>query len=103
MNAQLALAGIEPGAPKKRKLSTRSPQRVENRRRGWRPTFLGVEIPVPTDLLGQELAMGPYRVLRTVRGQLFVMDYRRPLGEGTVFEGDLRACVVWMVAHAKKS
>lgn len=100
MSSQLALGGIEPGQPKKKR--TRSPQRVEKPRKGWKPTFYGVTVPEPRDLLGQELAMGPYRVLRTTQGENFVMDYRRQLGRGTVFRGDLRACVVWMVSLASK-
>lgn len=105
MVEQLAFDGIEPGPPKKRRSKkVFTPKKGGN----WRRTSYGVEVPVPVDDLGQELAMGPHRVLQTVNGGFFVIDYRRELGRGTVFVGGFDRqgkidSIVWMVAQSKSS
>ena len=92
---QLALQGVDLGPawiPHKV-----SPTRGENARRASIKSLPGELVPVPKDRLGQDLQLGPFRVLQDVWGRHFVMDYRRPLGQGEIFTGTKRACVVQMV------
>lgn len=49
------------------------------------PTFLGITVPLPRSLRGEELRMGPYRVLLRSDGRYVVLDERRPLGCGSVY------------------
>jgi hypothetical protein len=94
---QMALQGIdlppvvEP-APKK------SPAwGKDGARRASVKSLPGELVPLPKDRNGQELRLGPLAVLQTVWGRHFVMDYRRALGDGEIFTGTKRACVVRMV------
>lgn len=75
-----------------------SPQARDNLgRRAWVKSLPGELVPLPKDRLGQELRIGPLAVLQDVWGRHFVMDYRRGLGDGEIFTGSKRACVVRMV------
>lgn len=65
-------------------------------RRAYVKSLPGELVPLPKDRLGQELRLGPLAVLQDVWGRHFVMDYRRPLGQGEIFTGTKRACVVHM-------
>lgn len=49
------------------------------------PTFMGMIVPVPRSKRGEELRMGPYRVLQRTDGRYVVLDDRRPLGRGSCY------------------
>lgn len=101
---QLALQGVDLRMthPELERLPTRKPQPGEKRSRGYAPRFLGAIVPAPIDDQGQELVLGPFRVLQNTHGEHFVFDYRAPLAKGDLFYGTKRACVVRMVElHTK--
>jgi hypothetical protein len=92
---QLALQGVDLGIEWRPKM--RYPQGGGKVWRASVKSLPGELVPLPKDRLGQELRLGPLAVLQDVWGRHFVMDYRRGLGEGEIFTGSKRACVVRMV------
>ncbi len=98
---QLTLQGIDPGPPWIPRGV--SPPRGDKVWRASVKSLPGELVPKPIDRLGQELRLGPLAVLQDVWGRHFVMDYRRALGDGEIFTGTKRACVVHMVGLQRSS
>ena len=103
---QLAFSGVDLGMEwPPREVAPISPQaggKVWTARASVK-SLPGELVPLPKDRLGQELRLGPLAVLQDVWGRHFVMDYRRALGDGEIFTGTKRACVVHMVRLSSAS
>ena len=96
---QTALQGVDLAMthPQLERFPIRKPQPGDKRRHWGRSSLPGALVPLPIDARGQELRIGPLAVLQDVWGRHFVMDYGRALGDGEIFTGTKRACVVRMV------